>query len=171
MDEDFPSRIEAVFPDRESARAAAMELQRRFTFDKAGISLVPPDQHGSRVHGSRFAFHASGSRLQKRQLTATLIAFVLIGAGLILLQASGLASQWPRLASAIEVVLVLAAVAITAIGLLSWRPARVQTRQRLRPGETGLVVLVHNVSEQHEIRSTLLEMGARVERPVSASVS
>ena len=171
MDEDFPARIEAVFPDRDAATAAAKSLYQHFEFDKEQLSIVSDDQSANKIHRNRFAFKASGRRLQKRQLTATLIAFMLIGIGLCLLQISGVSSLSPGLTVTILSGLILAAVAITVIGMLSWRPARVETRHRLKKGETALVVHVRDVSEQYALHDALMKMGARVESEASASVS
>ena len=171
MDEDFPAQIEAVFSDRNAAEAAAKTLSQRFDFDEERLSMVSTDQLGTGVHRNRFAFKASGRRLQKRQLTATFIAFTVIGIGLCLLQFSGVSGLYPLLTATIMVGLILAAVGITVFGLLSWRPARVETRHRPRQGETVLIVRVHDVSEQYALRDALMKMGARVEGAASASVS
>jgi hypothetical protein len=171
MEEDFPARIEAVFPDRKSATTAANALCQRFEFDEAQLSIVPPEEASSGVHRNRFAYKASGRRQQRRQLAATLIAFALIGIGLILLQVFGATTPPSGLTAAIMGGLIVAAVVITVISLLSWRPARVQTQYRLQPGETALVILVHDVTEQYPLREVLLEMGARIHGPASDSIS
>ena len=163
MDEDFPSRIEVVFPDRDAAMAAAKALSQRFEFDKEQLSIESAGKSDAKVHRDRFAFKASGRRLQKRQLTATFIAFMLIGIGLLLLQISGISSLHPWLTALILSGLILAAVVLTVIGMLSWRPARAEHRHRLREGETALVVHVHDVSEQYVLQDALVKMGARVE--------
>ena len=171
MDENSPSRIEVVFPDRDAAMAAAKALAQRFEFDKEQFSIVSAGKSDTRVHRNRFAFKASGRRLQKRQLTATFIAFLLIGIGLSSLQISGISSLSPGLTALILSGLILAAVVITVIGMLSWRPARLETRHRLRKGETALVVHVHDVSEHYALHDALVKMGARVESHTTASVS
>ena len=163
MDEDFPSRIEVVFPDRDAAIAAAKALSQRFGFDKEQLSIESAGKSDTKVHRDRFAFKASGRRLQKRQLTATVIAFLLIGIGLLLLQISGISSLYPWLTALILSGLILAAVVLTGIGMLSWRPARAEHRHRLQKGETALVVHVHDVSEQYALQDALVKMGARVE--------
>jgi hypothetical protein len=171
IDEDFPARIEVVFPDRDAAIEAANALSLKFKFDKEQLSVVSQDQSSTKVHRNRFAFKASGRRLQKRQLTATLIAFLLIGIGLWLLHLSGVGSQPSGLAVTILSVIIFAAIAITVIGILSWRPARVETRHRLREGETALVVHTHDVTEQYALHDALIKMGARVENETSSTVS
>jgi hypothetical protein len=171
MDEDFPARVEAIFSDRGAAEAAARTLSQRFDFDEERLSMVSTDRAGTHVHRNRFAFKASGRRLQKRQLTATFMAFTLIGIGLCLLQLSGFSGLYPLLTATIMAGLILAAVGITVIGLLSWRPARVETRHRLKQGETVLVVQVHDVSEQYALRDALMKMGAQIEGAASARVS
>jgi len=171
MDESFPSRIEVVFPDHDAAMAAAKALSQRFEFDKKQFSIVSAGKSDTRVRRNRFAFKASGRRLQKRQLTATFIAFLLIGIGLSLLQFSGVGSLSPGLTALILSGLILAAVVITAIGMLSWRPGRLETRHRLRKDEAALVVHVHDVREQYALHDALVEMGARVESYTTAGVS
>ena len=171
MNEDFPARIEAVFPSHESATAAAKTLCQRFEFDGEQLSIGSAEQHQPRVHRNRYAFKASGRKQQQRQIAATLVAFTLIIVGLGVLHMLG-ADQLPTgLTYAIMGGLIIAAVAITIIGLVSWRPARVDTRYKARPGEAVLVINVHDVTEQYALREALLEMGARIEGPVSASVS
>lgn len=171
MEEDFPARLEAVFPDRASADAAARALCQQFEFDEEQLSIVCTDQRGGKVHRNRYAFKASGRREQKRQLTATLVAFAVVGIGLGLLQVSGISKLSPGLTTGILAGLIIAAVLISVIGLLSWRPPRVETRSRLQEGETALVIHVHDVSEQYALRDALLKTGARVEGAASASVS
>ena len=171
MDEDFPARIEVVFPDRNTAMAAAEALSQRFEFAKEQLSIVSSEKSATNVHRNRFAFKASGRRLQKRQLIATLIAFMLIGIGLSLLQISGISSLSPGLTAMILSGLILAAVAITVTGILSWRPARVETRHRLLKDETALVVHVHDVSEHYALQDALMKMGAPVESHVTGGVS
>jgi len=171
MDEDFPARVEAIFPSRDAATAAAKALCQRFEFEEAQLSIVSPEQLPPSVHRNRYAFTASGRRLQKRQLTATLIAFALIIVGLVLLHFIGVNTLPPGLTTVIMAGLILAAVAITVTGMLSWRPARVETRHRVREGETALVIHVHDVREQYALREALLGMGAHLEGAASASVS
>jgi hypothetical protein len=62
-------------------------------------------------------------------------------------------------------------VVITVINLLSWRPAGIHTQHRLRPGETALVILVHDITEQYALREALLDMGARIHGPASDNIS
>lgn len=169
MEEDFPARIEAVFPDRKSASAAAAALCQRFEFDEAQLNIISPEELSSRVHRNRFAYKASGRRQARRQLAATFIAFALIITGLVLLHLFGATDPPSGLTSAIMGGLIVAAVVITVISLLSWRPARVQTQYRLNPGETALVILVHDVTQQYPLREVLLEMGARIHGPASDS--
>jgi hypothetical protein len=88
-----------------------------------------------------------------------------------LLQISGISSLSPGLTALILSGLILAAVVITVIGMLSWRPALLETRHRLRKGETALVVHVHDVSEQYALHDALVKMGARIESHTTASVS
>lgn len=171
MEEDFPARIEAVFPNRDSAVSAARALCQQFDFDEEQLSVVSTKQSVGGVHRNRFALKASGRREQKRQLTATLAAFTLIGLGLGILQISGISQLSPGLTTGILAGLIIAAVVITVTGLLSWRPPRVETRSRLRMGETALVIQVHDLSEQYALRDALMKMGARIEGAASASVS
>ncbi len=171
MDEDFPARIEAVFPNREAAAAAAQSLAQHFEFEKEQLTIVSKDQAAGKVHRNRFAYKASGRRLQKRQLFATLIAFVLIGLGLSLAHVSRGSGLSPGLTVAILSGLVIVAAAITVTGMLSWRPARVETRQPLREGEAALVVHVYDVSEQYALHDALTKMGARVKSGATAAVS
>jgi hypothetical protein len=171
MDEDIPARIEAVFADRNAATAAVTALCQRFEFDKEQFSIVSPDELPDAAHRNRFAFSASGRRLQKRQLAATLIAFTLIIVGLLTLHFIGDSTLPPGLSAIIMAGLIIAAVAITANGMLSWRPSRIETRHRYREGETALVVHVHDVSEQYSLRDALIQMGARVKCVTSAGVS
>jgi hypothetical protein len=171
MHEDFPARIEAVFPDRDAAEAAARTLAQQFAFDREQFSIVSGDRSTSKVHRNRFAYKASGRRLQKRQLIATLAAFLLLGLGLSVVQLTGASALSPALTVIILSGLVVGAVIITVIGMLSWRPARIETRHRLREGETALVVHVHDVSEQYALNEALNKMGARVKSEVAASVS
>ena len=171
MDEGSPSRIEVVFSDRDAAMAAAKALSQRFDFGKEQFSIVSAGKSDAKVRRNRFAFKASGRRLQKRQLTATFIAFLLIGIGLSLLQISGVSRLSPELTALILMGLILAAVVITVIGMLSWRPGSLETRHRLRKGEAALVVHVLDVSEQYALHDALVEMGARVESHTTAGVS
>jgi hypothetical protein len=171
MEEDFPARIEAVFPDRDSAAAAAKALSQRFDCDEAQLNLVSSDPAEHRVHRNRYAFKDSGRRLQRRQILATLVAFLLIGIGLIALEILGVSNLHPVAAGVILSALVLGAVAITVIGMLSWRPARIPVHHRPAAGETVLVVHVHGVEDQYLLRDALLQMGARIEGGSSASVS
>lgn len=171
MDEDCPARVEAVFADRNAATAAATALCQRFAFDKEQFSIVSPQELPASPHCNRFAFSASGRRLQKRQLAATLMAFTLIVVGLVALHFVGASTLPAGLSGIIMGGLILAAVAITANGMLSWRPSRIETRNRYREGETALVVHVHDVSEQYSLRDALIQMGARVKCVTSARVS
>ena len=171
MEADFPARIEAVFPDRDSAAAAARALSQRFDCDEAQLSLVSADTTEHRVHRNRYAFKDSGRRLQRRQILATLVAFLLIATGLIVLEVLGISNLHPVAAGVILSALVLGAVAITVIGMLSWRPARIPLHHRPSAGETVLVVHVHGVEDQYRLRDALLDMGARIEGGSSATVS
>jgi hypothetical protein len=171
MNEDFPARIEAIFPNRDAATATARALCQRFEFDEARLSIVSPDQLPPAVHRNRYAFKASGRRLQRRQVAATLIAFAVIIVGLTLLHFIGANTLPSGLTNAIMAGLILAAVVITVTGMLSWRPVRVETRHRARGGETVLVIQVHSVSEQYALREALLSMGAEVGSPASAGVA
>lgn len=171
MEEDFPARIEAVFPDRDSAAAAAKALSQRFDFDEAQLSLVSSDPAEPGVHRNRYAFGDSGRRLQRRQILATLAAFLLIGIGLGALEILGISSLHPVVAGSILIALVLGAVVITVIGMLSWRPARIPVHHHPSANETVLVVHVHGVEDQYLLRESLLHMGARIEGGSSASVS
>ncbi len=171
MEEDFPARIEAVFPDRESARNAARALSQRFDFDEAQLSLVSRDASGPEVHRNRYAFKDSGRRLQRRQIFATLVAFLLIGVGLGLLEFLGISNLHPTAAGVILTALVLGAVTITVVGMLSWRPARIPVQHQPSAGETVLVVHVHGVEDQYVLREALEQMGAHLEGSSSACVS
>lgn len=171
MNEDFPARIEAVFPDRDSARSAAKELCQRFDFCDEQFSIASTQELALQSHRNRYAFKASGRRLQKRQVAATLMAFVIIIAGLTALHLIG----DDRLPTAVNYAfmagLIIIAVAITVSGLIRWRPARIETRHKFEAGEAVLVINVHDVTEQYALREALLTMGAEVEGPVSATVT
>lgn len=171
MEEDFPARIEAVFPDRDAATAAARALSQRFDFDEAQLSIVSPDTGESPVHRNRYAFKDSGRRLQRRQIFATLVAFLLIGAGLGVLEFLGISALHPVVAGSILTALVLGAVVITVIGMLSWRPARVPVHHQPCEEEAVLVIHVHGVEDQYLLRQTLVQLGARIAGGSSASVS
>ncbi len=171
MNEDFPARIEAVFPDRSAATAAASALCQRFDFKEEQFSVVSADELDPRTHRNRYAFKASGQRLQRRQIAATFIAFAIIIVGLALLHLVGADSLPKGLTYTIMAVLIVAAVAITVSGLISWRPARIVTRHKAQQGEAVLVINVHDVAEQIALRETLVSMGARVQGPVSATIN
>ena len=171
MEEDFPARLEAVCPSHEAAAGAAGVLRQRFGMDEAQMSIVSPEQLPPKVHRNRYAVKDSGRSLQKRQIAATLIAFVVIFVGLFALNSINLDAMQEGLSSVVLATLILAAVAITVSGLLFWRPVRIKTRHRIRAGEAVLVIHVHNISEQYVLRDALLEMGAKVEGAASAGIS
>lgn len=171
MNEDFPARVEASFPDRDSAAAAARALCHRFDFDETQLSIVSAETPCATVHRNRYAFKASGRRLQKRQLVATFTAFALISAGLGLLHFIGEDTLPAGVTYTVMAAIIFAAVTITVIGLTSWRPEPVETRRSTQGGEAVLVIRVHDVSEQYVLRGALLEMGARVEGAESAGVA
>ncbi|PLW67130.1 hypothetical protein [Pseudohalioglobus lutimaris] len=165
LDESFPSRVEAVFADARSARSAAMSLCLRFGLDASQISYfdlhaVPPDRHSN-----RFKYNASGWTLQKRQIKRTLIAFGIIVLGIVimhLLHTNGLVSR--ETAGALLGIPVVAAIMVSVSGMLSWRPAKVGARIKPRDDdEVVLVVEIHDVSQQYELRRALAEMGANTE--------
>lgn len=162
LDEDFPSRVEAIFPDGGSARRAATALCLRYGLDSSQISFASLEREGNTTHRNRFAFNASGRTLQKRQLMRTLLAFACIAGGIVimhLLYSNGIISR--ELAGALLAIPVGAAVVITVMGMLSWRPAAARSRTRPRHNdEVVLVVKLHDVSEQYELRRALKELGA-----------
>lgn len=173
LDESFPSRVEAVFADARSARSAAMSLCIRFGLDASQISYfdlysAPPDRHRN-----RFKYNASGWTLQKRQIKRTLAAFALVVLGIIcmhLLHTSGLVSR--DTAATLLAIPVVAAIAISVSGMLSWRPAKVGARTKPKDDdEVVLVVEIHDVSQQYELRRALREMGADTEPGNIAEVS
>ncbi|TDG13362.1 hypothetical protein E2F43_07405 [Seongchinamella unica] len=162
LDEDFPSRVEAIFADGGSARRAATALCLRHGLQPSQISFATLEQDSAATHRNRFAFNASGRTLQKRQLMRTLVAFVLIAAGIVLmhlLYSNGVISR--ELAGALLAIPIGAALVITVMGMLSWRPAGAGARTRLRHNdEVVLVIKLHDVSEQYELRRALKELGA-----------
>lgn len=162
LDEDFPSRVESVFPDGRSARRAATSLCLRYGLEPSQVSFVSLETESTATHKNRFAFNASGWSLQKRQLKRTLIAFAFIILGIVvthLLYSSGLISR--QVAGVLLIIPVSAALVISVIGMLSWRPAGASARHRPRGGdEVVLVVKLHDVSEQYELRRALKELGA-----------
>ena len=79
MDEDFPARIEAAFPDRDSAAVAARSLCQRFQLDDKQLNIGSPQELQPRSKRNRFIVRASRNQLHRRQLLATLVAFALIG--------------------------------------------------------------------------------------------
>lgn len=173
LDEDFPSRVEAVFADARKARSAAMSLCLRFGLDASqisyfGLQSAPPDQHRN-----RFKYNASGWVLQKRQIKRTLIAFLFIVLGIIvmhLLHTNGVVSQ--DTAGLLLAIPVVAAIVVSVSGMLSWRPARVGARtQPTDDEEVVLVVELHDLSQQYELRRALREMGANTEPGNIAEVS
>ena len=171
MNEDFPARIEAVFPNRDLATAAAKSLCQYFNFREEQFSMVSPEDIFPRTHRNLHAFKASGRRLQKRQLTATLIAFTIVIVGLTLLHLIGYDSLPARLTYSIMAGLIIISVAITVSGLISWRPARIETRHKFQAREAVLIINVHDITEQYALREALLSMGARIDEPVSASAN
>ena len=162
LDEDFPSRVEAIFPEGGSARRAATSLCLRYGLESSQISFVSLERDKATTHRNRFAFNASGRTLQKRQVMRTLIAFACIAAGIVLmhlLYSNGVISR--ELAGALLAIPIGAAVVITVMGMLSWRPAGNSSRTRPRDGdEVVLVIKLHDVSEQYELRRALKELGA-----------
>ena len=162
LDEDFPSRLEAIFPDGRNARRAATALCLRYGLEPSQLSFVSLEEDNNKTHKNRFAFNASGWTLQKRQIRRTLIAFGFIFLGIVLthlLYSNDLVSQ--QLAGILLFIPVGAAVVITVIGILSWRPAGANARTRSLQGEeVVLVVKLHDVSQQYELRRALKELGA-----------
>ena len=162
LDEDFPSRLEAIFPDGRSARRAATALCLRYDLEPSQFSFVSFEDDLGATHKNRFAFNASGWTLQKRQLKRTLIAFgfIILGIALThLLHSSGLVS--PQVAGVLLLIPIGAALVITVIGMLSWRPAGANARTLVRHGdEVVLVIKLHEVSEQYALRRALKELGA-----------
>ncbi len=172
LDEDFPARIEALFGDRAAAAAAASALCQRFGLDASQLSIISPDASGNAAHRNRFAFRASGRRLQRRQLGVTLAAFTLMLAGFGALEMASNTGLLPGTAVAVVLgLMVIGAVLLMAVGLLSWRPARQTTRIHRHDRQAVLLVQVHDVSEQYALRRALLELGARDEVMESAGVS
>ncbi len=171
MDEGCPARIEAAFPNRDAATAAAKVLCQRFALDESQLSVGPPQQLCPASHRNSFTVRASRHRLQRRQLAATFIAFALLAAGLSLLHVIGADTLPPGLTTAIMAGLIVAAVAITVACLLSWRPVRIETRHPGQEGDTALVIHVHDLSEQYAVREALCDMGARVEGAGCAGVA
>ncbi len=173
VEEDFPARLEAVFPDRDSALAARTHLCRRFALDAAQFGLAErrPGVGGS--HRNRFAVRASGRSSQKRQLHLvglTFLALVALFVLIALLEFLGAVST--QFISITLAVLLLAALVPLAIGLLSWRRSGVRGDASLCLGNrTVLLVDVHDLSEQYEIRAALLELGASVDSSDIAGVS
>ncbi len=162
MEEDFPARLEAEFPDRAAAAAAAETLCQRFGLDASQLGIA--EQFPLRAaHRNRFAVRASGRLVQKRQLWMVAITFGLLTAGFILvalLEYFGLVTQ--EIITGMLALLLGVALLPLAAGLLSWRREGV-------PGDAGLcracgtllLVEVHDLSEQYRIREALSEMGAR----------
>lgn len=172
MEEDFPARLEAEFADRRSANAAASTLCRRFGLDASQLGIA--DRHpGAETHRSRFAVRASGRLSQKRQLLMVVVAFAVLVSGFVLvalLEHFAMVTQ-----GAITVLLSLllcSALLPLAAGLLSWRRAGVRGDANLSLGSrTVLLVDVHDISQQYEIREALREMGAHVDSADIAGVS
>jgi citrate synthase len=88
--------------------------------------------------------------------------FACIAAGIVLmhlLYSNGVISR--ELAGALLVIPIGAAVVITVMGMLSWRPAGASSRTQPRDGdEVVLVIKLHDVSQQYELRRALRELGA-----------
>lgn len=173
LDENFPSRVEAVFPDARSARSAAMSLCMRFGLDASQISYFDLQSAPPERHRNRFKHNASGWTLQKRQVKRTLVAFGVIALGIVvvhLIHTSGLVSR--DTAATLLAIPLVAAIAISVSGMLSWRPAKVGARTRPRDDdEVVLVVEIHDLSQQYELRRALREMGADTEPGNIAEVS
>lgn len=173
LDENFPSRVEAVFADARSARSAAMSLCIRFGIEVSQISYYDLHSAPPNRHRNRFKHNASGWTLQKTQIKRTLIAFALIIIGIIsvhLLHTSGLVSR--DTATTLLAIPVVAAIVISVSGMLSWRPANVRARTKPKDDdEVVLVVEIHDVSQQYELRRALREMGADTEPGSIAEVS
>jgi len=173
LDENFPSRVEAVFADARSARSAAMSLCLRFDLSPSQISYFDLHSTPPERHRNRFKQNASGWTLQKRQIKRTLIAFAIIIFGIVivhLLHESGLVSQ--DTATALLAIPIFAAIAISVSGMLSWRPPKVGARTKPKSeDEVVLVVEVHDLSQQYELRRALKEMGADTEPGSIAEVS
>ena len=102
---------------------------------------------------------------QKRQIKRTLIAFGIIVLGIVimhLLHTNGLVSR--ETAGALLGIPVVAAIMVSVSGMLSWRPAKVGARIKPRDDdEVVLVVEIHDLSQQYELRRALAEMGANTE--------
>ncbi len=165
LDENFPSRVEAVFPNARSARSAAMSLCLRFNLDPSQISYFDLQADAPDRHSNRFKHNASGWGLQKRQIRRTLIAFGVVIAGIVimhLLYTFGMISR--DMAGTLLGIPIVIAIVITVTGMVSWRPAKVSARTRPKDNdEVVLVVELHDISEQYELRRALKEMGADTE--------
>ncbi len=165
LDENFPSRVEAVFPNARSARSAAMSLCMRFGLEASQISYFDLQAGAPDRHSNRFKHKASGWTLQKRQIKRTLIAFAVVIVGIIimhLLYTFGVVSR--EMAGTLLGIPIVIAIIITVTGMVSWRPASVSARTRPKGNEeVVLVVELHDVSEQYELRRALKEMGADTE--------
>ncbi|MFV8819056.1 hypothetical protein [Haliea sp. E17] len=172
MQEDFPARLEAVFPDRATADAAASVLCQRFGLDHSQLGIAECHSPGGN-HRNRFANRVSGRIFQKRQLQLAAATFALMFLGFVLialLEFLGFIS--PSTIAVLLATLVLAALLPLAGGLLSWRRAGVRGDAALSLGRrTVLLVEVHDISEQYQLRDALQEMGARVDSGDIAGVS
>ena len=164
LDEDLHSRVAAVFPDTDSARAAAAELGQRFSLDLSRVSLLTPDQASLITQRNKLDHRVSGRILQRRQLKYTFISFSLMLVGMLvmhLLAENGVMTQ-DQVKAGLGV-LITAAILLTVHGLLSWRHVRVLSG--VDSGiETGVLLLVdlHDQSEQYAICQALDEMGVEV---------
>ena len=165
LDENFPSRVEAVFPDARSARSAAMSLCLRFGLDASQISYFDLQAGAPDRHSNRFKYKASGWTLQKRQIKRTFVAFGVIIVGIVvmhLLYTNGVISR--EMAGALLGIPIVVAIVITVTGMVSWRPAKVGVRSKPKDNDAVvLVVEIHDVSQQYELRRALKEMGADTE--------
>lgn len=170
LDEDFPSRVEALFPDADSARAAAMVLCQRYQLDASQIRYVTVQPgasggHRSAGHRNRFAHRASGRTLQTRQVKRTLGAFAVLLCGLPVLHVLHHYVGAPGWFTGVLLgLMIVVALGLTVSGMLSWRPARERARTQPRDSkEVVLVFEIHDVREQVELRTALKELGADTE--------
>jgi hypothetical protein len=161
FEQETHARVEALFADAESARAAAVALAQRFDLDPARISQLTPEQRTRITQRNKLDHRASARVLERRQLKFTFIAFALLLAGMLclhLLNEQGLMS-----AASVTlglVLLIAAAVGLTVHGLLSWRHVRVREGGLACAGDGVLLVIdLHDVSEQYDLCRALEEMG------------
>lgn len=165
LDENFPARLEAVFPDRNAAEAAAAELCQRFGVDGSQISFVTAEHKAAYPLRNRFALKARGRALQRRQLKFTMISFgvLLVGFGLLhVLRTSGLLSV--HSVTFALAALIVVAIALTVVGIPYWDPAKLKAHSLQCKGDEVLLLIdVHDVSLQYELRQALMDHGARTE--------